>query len=269
MQNVSQGSGGLLFGFLLQTYQINTSFSILEKGILKKPGPYCSMDKDRDRWDDRISSSSQNNLINVGALPPPNHVGLSNHHSRQELAPHQHNTMSRSDLAHAANSLSRQDLTDHHSLSRQELPGHSSLSRQDISGRATLSGHSTLARGAANHAAMHPGYSTISRSGPTSMSRENLAGGHSSRPLGPGGHVSLSREELTGHGIIDRQDSRRDMSEVDRTLKSLNGYHEDILEVIIIQYQDIYIICTIISNNMKSSLVILLCLFSHHQLIDL
>jgi hypothetical protein len=222
------------------------------------------MDKDRDRWDDRISSSSQNNLINVGALPPPNHVGLSNHHSRQELAPHQHNTMSRSDLAHAANSLSRQDLTDHHSLSRQELPGHSSLSRQDISGRATLSGHSTLARGAANHAAMHPGYSTISRSGPTSMSRENLAGGHSSRPLGPGGHVSLSREELTGHGIIDRQDSRRDMSEVDRTLKSLNGYHEDILEVIIIQYQDIYIICTIISNNMKSSLVILLCLFSHH-----
>ena len=36
----------------------------LEKGILKKPGPpYCPLDK--DRWDDRLSSSSQNNLVNL------------------------------------------------------------------------------------------------------------------------------------------------------------------------------------------------------------
>jgi len=35
-----------------------------EKGILKKPGPpYCPLDK--DRWDDRLSSSSQNNLVNL------------------------------------------------------------------------------------------------------------------------------------------------------------------------------------------------------------
>ena len=32
------------------------------KGILKKP-PYCPIDK--DRWDDRLSSSSQNNLVNL------------------------------------------------------------------------------------------------------------------------------------------------------------------------------------------------------------
>ena len=31
---------------------------------MKKPGPpYCPLDK--DRWDDRLSSSSQNNLVNL------------------------------------------------------------------------------------------------------------------------------------------------------------------------------------------------------------
>merc|ERR1719297_291501 len=35
-----------------------------EKGILKKPGPpYCPLDK--DRWEERLSSSSQNNLVNL------------------------------------------------------------------------------------------------------------------------------------------------------------------------------------------------------------
>lgn len=74
-------------------------FTLTFKGILKK-SPYCPIDK--DRWDERMSSSSQNNLVNL------------------------------------------------------------------------TSGHSTL---------------------------------------GP------------------RSDSRRDISDVERTLKSLNGYHEDILEV--------------------------------------
>ena len=83
-----------------------------EKGILKKP-PYCPIDK--DRWDDRLSSSSQNNLVNL------------------------------------------------------------------------TSGHSG-----------HAGHSMMDQVTP-----------------GPG----------------PRSDSRRDLSEVERTLKSLNGYHEDILEV--------------------------------------
>ena len=46
-------------------HQHTTKLSIFaEKGILKKPGPpYCPLDK--DRWDDRLSSSSQNNLVNL------------------------------------------------------------------------------------------------------------------------------------------------------------------------------------------------------------
>jgi len=39
-----------------------------EKGILKKPGPagYCPA-MDKDRWEDRLSSSSQNNLVNLSS----------------------------------------------------------------------------------------------------------------------------------------------------------------------------------------------------------
>ena len=43
---------------------IKTNIYSLEKGILKKPGPpYCPLDK--DRWEERLSSSSQNNLVNL------------------------------------------------------------------------------------------------------------------------------------------------------------------------------------------------------------
>jgi len=51
-QNPIMGSGQNLMS---DSYQ-------QEKGILKKP-PYCPIDK--DRWDDRLSSSSQNNLVNL------------------------------------------------------------------------------------------------------------------------------------------------------------------------------------------------------------
>ena len=36
-------------------------------GILKKPGPYCPLEK--ERWEDRLSSSSQNNLVNLTSGP--------------------------------------------------------------------------------------------------------------------------------------------------------------------------------------------------------
>jgi len=50
-QNPMMGSGQNLMS---DSYQ---------QGILKKP-PYCPIDK-QDRWDDRLSSSSQNNLVNL------------------------------------------------------------------------------------------------------------------------------------------------------------------------------------------------------------
>ena len=48
----------LIFSPFIPTFSIH----IVQTGILKK-SPYCPIDK--DRWDERMSSSSQNNLVNL------------------------------------------------------------------------------------------------------------------------------------------------------------------------------------------------------------